>query len=459
VSKQGFTVARLEEQPAPLEVIWTAPHELDDPGDPQDPLAFGWISQLLGNVLFPGFTTRTNRARYYSMVCYGLQFIEAHFGAEIERSNDPGGVRRDYFLTWERLWALAIVHHYDGKLLEGHASKESGMRGSSNAVRYYGKRRNGAKFPLDRGSFHLLQSQAAQGALGSYLSSLSHYGFVNADSLVPHDPGEVLSRSFVGEGKIPELVVDALRTKALPNPLTTLASGAWDNLKRLGEKARLTPSLIKSDERKVLRQQLVHSNFHTEKVLALLRTHRKLGGGALMAKLAKANDLRIGTVATTIVAFEALSARLTALFANLGAWVDQRPRDEAPLCDALRSLDRSVRNVADLRDCAKRMLAAPDVLKVLEDHGPDEERRTEEQARLVAFRDLVKQLSGATRLLDAVEALLDYNAKARARPWLMKRGEKLSAEDGLGRFEVLDTGFRPYKVPAVRSLMSDLGLS
>ena len=51
---------------------WTKYAPLENESSVTDPLAFDYFAQILGNVVLPSFTTRTSRARYYSMVCYGI---------------------------------------------------------------------------------------------------------------------------------------------------------------------------------------------------------------------------------------------------------------------------------------------------------------------------------------------------------------------------------------------------
>ena len=51
---------------------WTKYAPLENESSVTDPLAFDYFAQLLGNIVLPSFTTRTSRARYYSMVCYGI---------------------------------------------------------------------------------------------------------------------------------------------------------------------------------------------------------------------------------------------------------------------------------------------------------------------------------------------------------------------------------------------------
>ena len=89
-----------------LTLFRTSPHPDEGDFTPEDPLAIDYVGQQLGNDLWPGFTTRTDRAGYYVMVCYGLRIVDEIIA---EHGLPRGDLeRRRQFGRWERLWAVAI---------------------------------------------------------------------------------------------------------------------------------------------------------------------------------------------------------------------------------------------------------------------------------------------------------------------------------------------------------------
>ncbi|MBM4344498.1 MAG: hypothetical protein FJ100_14120 [Deltaproteobacteria bacterium] len=142
-------------------LVWTAPRL--DTGDfsPEDPLAIDYIGQQIGNRLWPGFTSRTSRAGYYAMVCYGVRVAEELAARQSVAPDDE--VRRGIFERWEKLWALAICASFGGKLPRGDAVR--GQRGVERAF--------AANQGAPRLNYKLLERQLQVGALGAYLTSLA----------------------------------------------------------------------------------------------------------------------------------------------------------------------------------------------------------------------------------------------------------------------------------------------
>jgi len=137
-------------------LAWTPYDPTEGRLDSDDPLGFAAAALRLADRIMPGLTVRTISLGYYPMVCAGFELVEANAG-----DLDDGKVR-DYFLVWEKLWALSRV-------CTGRGSGVLGVRGAS-------RHRDGS-FPqrLDR-RFLLLQRQAFLGALGSYGTSLESIG-------------------------------------------------------------------------------------------------------------------------------------------------------------------------------------------------------------------------------------------------------------------------------------------
>ena len=97
-----------------VSLTWSTPRLEAGDFAPEDPLAIDHLQQQLGNLLWPGFTSRTSRAFYYVMVCYGLRAIDDLLHHHGQPPTDDN--RRAWFERWEKLWALAICTSYDGSI-------------------------------------------------------------------------------------------------------------------------------------------------------------------------------------------------------------------------------------------------------------------------------------------------------------------------------------------------------
>lgn len=161
------------------ELAWSAPRIEVGDFAPEDPLAIDHLHQQIGNRLWPGFTTRTGRAFYYVMVCYGLRLVEQLLREHgIPANNDN---RRAWFERWERLWALAICDSYKGNI-----PTSDSIRGKNGVVRAWSVGRH-------RLDYSLLSRQLELGALGAYRSSLVDHGLLTRDTLRPTPIGAELA--------------------------------------------------------------------------------------------------------------------------------------------------------------------------------------------------------------------------------------------------------------------------
>jgi hypothetical protein len=171
---------------------WSIPRLPTGDFTPEDPLAIDYIGQQVGNWLWPGFTSRTSRAGYYLMVCYGLRKVDELLRRHgLARSDEN---RRQWFGRFERLWAMAICQHYGGRV----PSWES-IRGLRGVTRTWNQHRSG-RLPLE---YKLISRQLELAGLGAYLSSLRAHGLVSADSLKPTPIGAALAdRMWSEDGRL-----------------------------------------------------------------------------------------------------------------------------------------------------------------------------------------------------------------------------------------------------------------
>lgn len=177
-------------------IYWTAYADLEGDSGPTDPLRFDMYAQRLGNLLVPGITNRTARARYLSMVCAGIATTSSP-GATVRQA-------RRAFLPFERGWALAMTAWAGGQLKRsdgggrGLRPEYDGLRGANRVLRHY--RTLEGRDSMKPADYVLLQGQDSQGGLGAYLVTLREFGFVHPESLKLTATGQELAAAFRPKG-------------------------------------------------------------------------------------------------------------------------------------------------------------------------------------------------------------------------------------------------------------------
>jgi hypothetical protein len=152
-----------------------------------DPLGALQSYTSLADLLLPGVTTITTRARYLSMLCASLANAERHIAVP----PGPAGsvTRRQAALGFERLWAVACV----AAEKEGKVGAAVGLRGVSYA------RAEWERF-CTRGTagadFNMLQSQERTGGVGTYWSALAGAGLTDRDAGALTSEGRALAALF-----------------------------------------------------------------------------------------------------------------------------------------------------------------------------------------------------------------------------------------------------------------------
>ncbi|MGO5050914.1 hypothetical protein ACTQ6A_00075 [Lachnospiraceae bacterium LCP25S3_G4] len=183
-------------------LAWTLYGPLEDETSVLDPLGFDYFAQLLGNVVLPSFTSRTGRARYYSMVAYGIYISHEYLKSLgcIYRDRDV----LDAFKLYERYWARAIVEFYScyDELAE-RDGKEQELRGKRGVIRAYNE---GVK-TLD---FKFLTHQLELGGLGAYRSSMESLELLKSNLTLTHK-GMALAKSFLDTKFYDKMIIHAMR--------------------------------------------------------------------------------------------------------------------------------------------------------------------------------------------------------------------------------------------------------
>ena len=226
-------------------LFWSKPLALDSDFKKEDPLALDYLGQQVGLWLFPGFTTRTNRAQYYAVVLYGLQLVDK----AVRKYHYPGDdkTRTRLFERWERFWALATLESRGGDLKRGDEDAMRGVRGATRAWT------GGHKpLPLD---FPLISRQSELGGLGAYLSSLRSYGLVSSGSLRVTPAAQEILDSFwskpLQRGWSHRYEDYALKALNFESHNVDRSSGGL-TLKRIGDRSRLSSIAERKKQQKRL---------------------------------------------------------------------------------------------------------------------------------------------------------------------------------------------------------------
>lgn len=223
----------------------------------EDPLGFFTYATRLADQWLPGITTRTRRARYYSMVCGGLLLIEDEFKDELRRAEQRDEEITRLFMRWERLWAT-----WNGAI----EADAPGMIGR-NKVSPLFKENTFQPRTLD---YSFIQRQPDLGALGSYRSSLEATRLLREDCLDLTTPdGKRLGAMFWDAGgnrRAWNATVEGLRTGRI-----TL-SPARNRLAEYGNRFGLNlrgPTF--QDERLFLRRRLFPEDLQRNRRLVVLK--------------------------------------------------------------------------------------------------------------------------------------------------------------------------------------------
>lgn len=431
---------------------WSGPRL--DGGDftPEDPLAIDHLHQQLGNLLWPGFTTRTGRAFYYVVVCYGLRTVDELLHKHgIPATEDN---RRLWFERWERLWALAICESFDGAIPNSDA-----MRGKNGVVRAW--RTSGGRRPLD---YPLISRQLELGALGAYRSSLVEHGLLSPDVLRPTPIGaELAGLMWDGDDMGDELDAYA-RASLEPGREEAVERYGRTTLRSFGYRCRL--SVVR--QRPSLQAKLGALLFDDHpppiklrvlpEMATLLVSARADGGGDARTFLAGICDGKWGMPSADV----RRNARVALVFGDLAS--------------ALRScFDRAYRAVLDggyqlaLSHAADAALPDVDAVSHVVEclaawrETPQAAQLVREEAHGSAFAAAVAALDPvrATDFLASLLALhrLVQASRGKSGAWLALDGDRVLMEAGNYRSWSLDghDWVVNFKQSSMTGLLQDLG--
>lgn len=199
---------------------WTRYSPLEDETSILDPLALDYFAQVLGNIILPSFTTRTSRARYYSMVCYGIYISREYLEqlGEIYYEKDI----LDVFKLFEKFWASSVIEYYFSSRngIYERDGRERGLRGKRGAITAYHN-----KIMSLANEYKFLTRQLELGGLGAYRTSMESLELIKQD-LNLTNKGWNLAKTFGVNNSNDNIVLKAIKNKVIVKKVgrTTLNS-------------------------------------------------------------------------------------------------------------------------------------------------------------------------------------------------------------------------------------------
>lgn len=304
-----------------------------------DPLGVMQAYGGLADLLLPGVTTITNRARYLTMMCAALS------NAETYRPMSPGAaglaMRREAIEPFERLWALACV-----AAANSNRKAADGLRGITRAQKAF--RQFQARDRQATPDFALLKYQARTGAIGVYWNCLIGSQLIHPDNGALQEEGRELAKLFplpFSKDSELERLTDPTRSRTVRINLADLEK--WGDACHLAaagqeEKRLLEDALTCDDTRNSVQQALREFQKQDELPdrwgISDLKSLQRV-----LAQQKKAAELGLPTVIDGIIHLERFHEAALAFFDSLLYW--GTVKGDQPLTNLLHSKQgRSVLN-------------------------------------------------------------------------------------------------------------------
>lgn len=302
-----------------MNIYWMKYSPLESNISATDPLALDYMAQQLGYLPLPNFTGRTSRARYYSMVCYGLYICEQIIIRDKLLFNDQTVVK--LFELYEKYWAYAVVYSYNGGIRERDYN-ESGLRGKRGAIKALS---NNIRSLGDE--YKLISRQLELGGLGAYRSSLERFHLIKQSSLSLTMRGREMAESFLPvdikmRKQYDELIIESILSKKIIEKKGRASIGMF------GQYASL--DLYKdtnkdSNERIALRKQIIESHGITLATAKMVCVNREIFEKSILDGLAELSfyptsdmaEVYVRDSIKTIYCFELLSIELNNAFCTI----------------------------------------------------------------------------------------------------------------------------------------------
>ena len=432
-----------------MNIYWMKYSPLESSLSATDPLALDYMAQQLGYLHLPNFTGRTSRARYYSVICYGLYICEEVIRRENLLFHDNTVLK--LFELYEKYWAYAVIRFYNGGLRE-RDSKEAGLRGKRGAIKAYS---SGIRTLGDE--YRLISRQLELGGLGAYRSSLERFSLIKPSSLSLTMRGRELAENFLPVETRMRKQYDELLVESLISGKIVEKSGRA-SIDRFGEYGSLDLYLREewdSEERSVLRRYILESDGITHAAARMIFSHRDVFNQSLLEGLYTLSNYPAGDVAEaqvrdsirTIYSFELLSLELINAFcAMLLAAFDQGGR--IGLTEAGQIVKPYLDHIYSDK-LAEQVVKSPryhDLINLF--YGKD-------------FHDLFTALLSGINVMEFQRAILKLHSvveqKRQSARWFDMEGNSLVVYSGYEYVKANMDRLHNYKVYNLLSIIDDAG--
>jgi hypothetical protein len=400
---------------------WTAFTSIEGDYEPLDPLRLDMYAQRLGNVLVPGVTARTQRARYLGMVCAGLR-----------QTSSPGQTvkeRRRAFLPFERGWALAVTiaangnikHRPDGATRSRLKPAYEGFRGANRVLAHY--RTVSEDQRVAPTAYKLLSGQEAQGGLGAYLVTLIEFNLVHRESLELTPSGRDVAEAFVSS------------TEARLRDLVDISAVKRSRLYNAGRD--LTLAHMSSAERQLCASLLFEGTSAMAELVRRMRDaldERLPTSEAGLRAVADPRGDDLAQAAHYAVCFDPFRRALGELFALLGHSLEGHPGAHR-LVDLTNDDLEGAGEVA--RTSAATLASCPEI------------------RGLEPIADFARDIAGGATLADTVRSTVAFH-REEGRGWILDHGDDRYAAGQHGVFVAPASGFHGYTVGSAVRMLRDL---
>lgn len=290
-------------------LYWTAYTQLEGDSSPTDPLRLDMYAERLGNVMLPGITNRTERLRYFGMVCAGLALTRPPTGGDLRAHTR---LWRQSFLPFEAGWALANIIAVNGAIKDRPPDvprarlklEFQGFRGANRVQAYFQKVHGHSR--IKPHGYRLLKAQEAQGGLGAYLVALRRYGLVQSDRFDLTARGSELATAFLGPAQ-------RGARRLLSNQPVTRSS-----LRAIGDQLLLSgPS---SEEARLVRSAIFSGSGEVATVFKRLPANLRKGGPPedALRRIARPDGSPLERAAHYALEFDPFRRAALLLFCELG---------------------------------------------------------------------------------------------------------------------------------------------
>ena len=423
-----------------LNISWTKYSTLEDVSV-SDPLAFDYFARVLGNEALTHFTTRTSRARYYSMVCYGIYICEQFLMEQGMAVTEKNILQA--FVMYEKYWAYSVATYYGGDL----SGRERGLRGKKGAVAAFANKKIIA---LDS-RYKLLSRQLELGGMGAYRSSLEGLGLIYDTTLRLTQQGRQLAKCFIKNSSYDKLILKALKQKKL------ILKNGRATVRSFGYHARLdgfndSDETYHNEEQELLREYILNNEktYMPAGLIYFLQSENSIETIKNICGHKSGHDQQKQVVSTyrTILAFEELAILLNDILCS----VIELAYGNAGQTTILDCANNCKVLIGDAAGEKIRNLMSSEKYSVIRNsfHGMDFDTFLKKQADNMDYEHFI---------IDLIHYHANIMIRRRTGEWMYIEGSKVKVNNGYD-YTTKSKGksyLHDFKIPNIQTIIDDTG--